>query len=91
MTNKFPKTNSYTSQLKGWAVDRAINIYKDKTIDADAIIGEAQKLVEYCFNPVEEIETLQRELDQKREQYEAEQEYKVAMELAPASNKSEAA
>lgn len=46
---------NYTSQLKGWAVDRVIEANKSKDIGAEEIIKEAQKLVDFCYVAAEDL------------------------------------
>ena len=85
-------TNAYSSQLKGWAIDRAINIHKNNgcPMGAEEIISIADALVAYCYNPVEEIEVLEQELAARHEAKDRED----AFNLVPATgytDKTEAA
>lgn len=49
---------NYKSQLKGWAVDRAIEMYKAGGItpDVDTVKGVAEKLVEYAYVEEEDLD-----------------------------------
>lgn len=40
---------NYKSQLKGWAIDRAIEIHKGQSASFDQIMATADKLLEYCY------------------------------------------
>ncbi len=82
--------NEYTSTLKGWAVDRAIKMLGNDTLGVeslldvtDEVILAAQKLVDYCYNPQEEIDVLQQRLAD----LEHSQATKAAIEMPPASNR----
>jgi len=76
---------SYSSQLKGWAVDRIIELYKqdkDNKKTVDDLKKDALALVEFAFNE-EECELHIREAIEK-ENYDAQVAAAVAMK--PASN-----
>jgi beta-phosphoglucomutase-like phosphatase (HAD superfamily) len=80
---------SYTSQLKGWAVDRVIELYKQDKSDREGLSRsvedlkrDALALVEFAFNE-EECELHIRENIEK-EKYDADVAAAVAMK--PASN-----
>ena len=76
---------SYSSQLKGWAVDRIIELYKqdkDTKKTVDDLKKDALALVEFAFNE-EECEIAIREKIAK-EQYDADVAAAIAMK--PASN-----
>lgn len=46
---------NYTSQLKGWAVDRVIQANSSKDISAEDIIAEAKKLADFCYVAAEDL------------------------------------
>jgi hypothetical protein len=80
---------SYTSQLKGWAVDRVIELYKQdksdregKTRTIEELKADALNLVMFAYNE-EECETAIREAIEK-EIYDRDVAAAVAMK--PASN-----
>lgn len=80
---------SYTSQLKGWAVDRVIELYKQDKSDrtgtsrsVEDLKKDALALVEFAFNE-EECEMAIRENIEK-EIYDRDVQAAVAMK--PASN-----
>ena len=76
---------AYTSQLKGWAVDRVIELYKldkDAKRDVEQLKADALKLVEFAFCE-EECERVIRE---NIEQSEYDQKVAEALAMKPASN-----
>lgn len=53
---------NYTSQLKGWAVDRVIQNKKSGYEDVGLLIRDAQALVDFCYCPEEEVAYLEGRL-----------------------------
>lgn len=50
--------SQYNSQLKGWAVDRTIELFKARGPEGytvDDVLTEANKLVDYAYNPNEDF------------------------------------
>lgn len=85
-------THTYSSQLKGWAIDRAVEIAKlTKPSDGtashtlDDIFATADKLVDYCFVETE-AETYIRERIEDEAYNRAMAE---AVAMPPASNAAE--
>lgn len=88
---------NYTSQLKGWATDRVIEMYKamiktDESgkeinpITIDRLIADAGKLADFAYSVDEDIATTQSKLIEL-EEVKARQD---ALSLVPASNKEAA-
>lgn len=52
------RESEYTSQLKGWAIDRVIELAKasDSKPTVETVLEEAKKLVEYAYTPKGDIE-----------------------------------
>lgn len=77
--------STYGSQLKGWAVDRVIQLRgkAGETINVDEVTKDAQKLVDFCFVKEEARADLERQL------HELDNAEKLAAAIAmePASNK----
>lgn len=52
---------NYKSQLKGWAVDRVIELYKaeGKLVGRplDVLMKDADVLADYCYIPVKDLES----------------------------------
>jgi hypothetical protein len=79
---------NYTSTLKGWAVDRVIELQKHNAAisgarTVDELLEDAQKLVDYTYSIEEDIaQSYARinELEARKEQIEA-------LKLVPASNR----
>ena len=68
---------NYTSQLKGWAVDRVIQNKKAGYDDVGHLIADAQALVDFCYCAEEEITYLEGRIAELTE--EAKRQAAVAM------------
>ena len=57
-------STNYKSQLKGWAVDRVIEIAKisNVALDVPALAKQADELAEYAYVPREDLEKTAAEL-----------------------------
>lgn len=79
---------SYSSQLKGWAIDISSRILSksEKSVTAENLIEFADKLVAYSFTPSEAEIAIREDIAQK----DYDERMAAAIALEPASNKSEA-
>lgn len=77
--------NQYTSNLKGWAVDKAMLMGKRDGVimTVKQVLEDAEKLFDYCYSPIEEIAYL----EQRLAELDYNQQTKKAIEMTPASNR----
>lgn len=55
---------NYKSQLRGWAIDRVIELWKirGETADMPALQSEANQLADYAYIPREDLESTAKDL-----------------------------
>lgn len=83
--------SDYSSQLKGWATDRVIELFKANSPlgatpkSVDDIIADARKLAEFCYSPEEDLQNLAK----RYEELSHDVERAKAIAMKPASNRAD--